>query len=224
MSHGVPCSTALFRWYTGTTERKMHFESSYAKISANSGVDQGCSLSTCGFSADIDAKLFANLDDWYLWIKPQCLADAATRSELWRASCPDPVPQELLDKVKPTLSCLGGHLQMQGVSPVPLSLEATMENCLHTRWTQRRKSQRADCQRPHLHVCWRSQRTRAANELCSGTRTKTFDIEVTAFWSQLIKRDATSSSVLLTSQATTTRCWFSCAAPCGGSMASLAIG
>ena len=49
---------------------------------------QGCPLSTCGFSAAVDpvlqsvlaelcthydsgAKLFAFLDDWYLWIKPQ---------------------------------------------------------------------------------------------------------------------------------------------------------
>ena len=51
------------------------------------GVDQGCPLSACGFSAVVDptlrsimaelcilydsgAKLFAYLDDWYLWIKP----------------------------------------------------------------------------------------------------------------------------------------------------------
>ena len=87
----------------GTMEHRMHYESAYTKISANSGVDQGCPLSACGFSAVIDpvlrsvmaqlcthydtgAKLFAYLDGWYLWIKPQCLlqtiADitAATRS------------------------------------------------------------------------------------------------------------------------------------------------
>ena len=68
----------------------MHHESAYTKISANSGVDQGCPLSTSGFSAAIDpilrfvladicwqhdpgAKLFAYLDDWYIWIKPQYL-------------------------------------------------------------------------------------------------------------------------------------------------------
>ena len=68
----------------------MHYDSAYTKISANSGVDQGCPLSTCGFSAAVDpvlrsvlaelcthydsgAKLFAYLDDWYLWIKPQFL-------------------------------------------------------------------------------------------------------------------------------------------------------
>ena len=134
------------RWYIGTTEHRMHYESSYTKI--NRGVDQGCPLSTCGFSAAIDlvlrfvladicrllhdpgAKLFACLDDWYLWIKPQYLLDtfapttAATRSvnlelqpskiQVWRASCQDSIPHELHDKVKPTLSCLGGHLQIPG--------------------------------------------------------------------------------------------------------------
>ena len=78
------------RWYTGTTEHRMHYESAYTKITANSGVDQGCPLSACGFSAVVDptlhsimtelcnlydpgAQLFAYLDDWYLWIKPHCL-------------------------------------------------------------------------------------------------------------------------------------------------------
>ena len=78
------------KWYTGTTEHRMHHDSAYTKIIANSGVDQGCPLSTCGFSAAVDpvlwstladictlhdlgAKLFAYLDDWYLWIKPQYL-------------------------------------------------------------------------------------------------------------------------------------------------------
>ena len=78
------------KWYTRTTEHRMHCDSAYTKISANSGVDQGCPLSACGFSAVVDpvlrsvmaqlcthydsgAKLFAYLDDWYLWIKPQYL-------------------------------------------------------------------------------------------------------------------------------------------------------
>ena len=34
------------KWYTGTTEQRMHYDSAYTKISANSGVDQGCPLST----------------------------------------------------------------------------------------------------------------------------------------------------------------------------------
>ena len=32
-------------------------DSAYTKISANSGVDQGCPLSTCGFSAAVDPVL-----------------------------------------------------------------------------------------------------------------------------------------------------------------------
>ena len=68
------------KWYTGTTEYRMHHDSAHTKISANSGVDQGCPLSTRGFSAVVDpvlqsaladicrlhdpgAKLFAYLDD-----------------------------------------------------------------------------------------------------------------------------------------------------------------
>ena len=75
---------------TGTTEHRMHYDSAYTKISADSGRDQGCPQSACGFSAVVDtelrsvmaqlcthydtgAKLFANLDDWCLWIKPQHL-------------------------------------------------------------------------------------------------------------------------------------------------------
>ena len=119
-----PCSCFyFFEWFSGTAEHRMHHDSAYTKISANSGVDQGCPLSTCGFSAAIDtvllsvladicrlhdpgAKLFAYLDDWHLWIKPQCplqtfsLITAATRSvnlelqpskiQVWRASCQDP--------------------------------------------------------------------------------------------------------------------------------------
>ena len=48
------------RWYTGTTEHRMHFESAYTKITANSGVDQGCPLSACGFSAVVESILHVN--------------------------------------------------------------------------------------------------------------------------------------------------------------------
>ena len=149
------------KWYTGTTEHRMHYDSAYTKISANSGVDQGCPLSTCSFSAAIDpvprsvladicrqldpsAKLFACLDDWYIWIKPQHLLQTfvfiATRSvnlelqpskiQIWRASCQDPIPPEPPDKVKLTLSCLGGHLHIHGdiePSPIVLGEQASME-------------------------------------------------------------------------------------------------
>ena len=73
-------AAVLSKWYTGTTEHRTHYDSAYTKISANSGVDQGCPLSACGFSAVVDpvlssvlarlcthydsgAKLFAYLDD-----------------------------------------------------------------------------------------------------------------------------------------------------------------
>ena len=142
------------RWYTGITEHRMHYDSAYTKITANSGVDQGCPLSACGFSAVVDptlhsimtelctlydpgAQLFAYLDDWYLWIKPQCLLQtiavitAATRSvnlalqstktQVWTGSCQDPIPPEFQDKVTLTLSCLGGHLQIHGdTEPSPV--------------------------------------------------------------------------------------------------------
>ena len=114
MSLAEPCCTASLetdadlaavfsKWYTGTTEHRMHYDSAYTKITANSGVDQGCPLSACEFSAVVDpvlrsimaqlcrhydsgAKLLAYLDDWYLWIKQQfflqtiAVITAATRS------------------------------------------------------------------------------------------------------------------------------------------------
>ena len=46
-------AAAFSKWHTGATEHRMHCESACTKISANSGVDQGCPLSTCGFSAAI---------------------------------------------------------------------------------------------------------------------------------------------------------------------------
>ena len=95
---------------------------------------------------DSGAKLFAYLDDWYLWIKPQFLLQtiavitAATRSvnlalqstktQVWKGSCQDPIPPEFQDKVTLTLSCLDGHLQIHGntePSPVVLGEQATME-------------------------------------------------------------------------------------------------
>ena len=50
------------KWNTGTTEHRMHNDSAHTKISANSGVDQGCPLSTRGFSA-IDPVLWTALAD-----------------------------------------------------------------------------------------------------------------------------------------------------------------
>ena len=145
----------------------MHYDSAYTKITANSGVDQGCPLSACGFSAvvhpvlrsvlvqlckhyDSGAKLFAYLDDWYLWIKPQFLSQTivvitdatrsvnlalqSTKTQVWKGSCQDPIPPEFQDKVTLTHSCLGGHLQIHGdtePSPVVLGEQVTMEKKQH---------------------------------------------------------------------------------------------
>ena len=109
----------------------------YARDSNSSGFP----LSACGFSAVVDlvlrsvmaqlcthyesgAKLFANLDDWYLWIKPQYplqtiaiitaattsvnLALQSTKTQVWKGSCQDPIPPEFQVKVTLTLSCLPG--------------------------------------------------------------------------------------------------------------------
>ena len=81
----------------------MHYDSANTKISANSGVDQGCPPSNCGFSVasdpvlrsvlaenctqyDSGAKLFAHLDDWYVWIKPQYLLQTFTHGSSHQVS------------------------------------------------------------------------------------------------------------------------------------------
>ena len=151
MSPAGPCYTALLKPMQtlqqsspGGTQvqrkHRMHYESAYTKLTANSGVDQGCPLSACGFSAVVDptlhsimtelcnlydpgAQLFTYLDDWYLWVKPQCLLQTiavitaatssvnlalqTTKTQIWRGSCQDPIPLEFQDKVTITLSCFG---------------------------------------------------------------------------------------------------------------------
>ena len=53
-----PDLAAVFsKWYTGTTKHRMHCESACTQISASSGIDLGCLLTTCGFSAAIDPVL-----------------------------------------------------------------------------------------------------------------------------------------------------------------------
>ena len=204
-------------------------------VSDNSGVDQGCPLSTCGFSAAVDpvlqsvlaelcthydsgAKLFAYLDDWYLWIKPQCLLQtiavitAATRSvnlalqstktQVWKGSCQDPIPPEFQDKVTLTLSCLGGHLQIHGdiePSPVVLGEQATIEKT--TQRFQRIATTFADLNAEGFNA-------QAVNDLLTivgaasqhvlrmsfvpEQETRNFDRQVTSFWSRLIQRDIAS--------------------------------
>ena len=206
------------------------------KISANSGVDQGCPLSACGFSAVVDpvlrsvmaqlcthydtgAKLFAYLDDWYLWIKPKCLLQtiavitAATRSvnlalqstktQVWKGSCQDPIPPEFQDKVTLTLSCLGGHLQIHGdtePSPVVLGEQATMEKTMQR--FQKIATTLADLIAEGLNV-------QTVNDLLTmyvgaasqhvlrmsfvpEQEAQNFDRQVITFWSRLMHRDIAS--------------------------------
>ena len=39
---GADLAAVFSKWYTGTTEHRMHYDSAYTKIGANSTVDQGC--------------------------------------------------------------------------------------------------------------------------------------------------------------------------------------
>ena len=52
--HDPELATVISRWYTGSTTHRMHYDGSYAHIQANSGIDQGCPLSPCGFAAAIE--------------------------------------------------------------------------------------------------------------------------------------------------------------------------
>ena len=99
--HDPELATVFSRLYTGSTTHRMHHDGSYAHIQANSGIDQVCPLSPCGFAAaiepisrailveagsnlDVGAKLWAYLDDWYIWIKPQHITAAIELSTATR--------------------------------------------------------------------------------------------------------------------------------------------
>ena len=199
-------------------------------------VDHGCPLSACGFSAVVDpvlrsvmaqlcthydtgAKLFAYLDDWYLWIKPQFLLQTiavitagtrsvnlalqSTKTQVWKGSCQDPIPPEFQDKVTLTLSCLGGRLQIHGdiePSPVVLGEQATMEKTIQR--FQKIATTLADLSAEGLNV-------QTVNDLLTmyvGTTSQhvlrmsfvpeqeaqNFDRQVITFWSRLMRRDIAS--------------------------------
>ena len=174
MLHSLPdLATVFSRWYTGTTTHRMDYDGSYAHIQASSGIDQGCPLSPCGFAAAVDpisryiltqtqltldsgAKLWAHLNDWYIWIKPQHIPAAIkpitnatltinlelqpTKIQIWTASCTSPIPPDYLDKAKSTLKCLGAHLRIAGDSegcPVELGGRPSM-NTATTRFQKHR--------------------------------------------------------------------------------------
>ena len=173
---------------------------------------------------DSGAQLFAYLDDWYLWIKPQCLLQtiagvtAATRSvnlslqstktQIWKGSCQGPIPPEFQDKVTLTLSCLGGHPQIHGdtePSPVVLGEQATMEKT--TQRFQKIATTLADLNAEGLNV-------QTVNDLLTmyvgaasqhvlrmsfvpEREAQNFDRQVLTFWSRLMHRDITSQLFFL---------------------------
>ena len=158
--HDPDLATLFSRWYTGSTTHRMHYDGSYTHIQASSGIDQGCPLSPCGFAAAVDpisryiltqltldsgSSLWAYLDDWYIWIKPQYIPAAIelvatatltinlelqpSKIQIWTASCTSPIPPAYLDMAKPTLKCLGAHLRIAGDSegsPVELGGRPSM--------------------------------------------------------------------------------------------------
>ena len=199
---------------------------------------------------DSGAQLFAHLDDWYLWIKPQCLLQtmsvitAATRSvslalqstktKFWKGSCQDPIPLEFQDNVTLTLSCLGGHLQIHGdtePSPVVLGEQATMEKT--TQRFQKIATTLADLNAEGLHV-------QTVNDLLTmyvgaasqhvlrmsfvpEQEAQNFDRQVLTFWSRLMHRDITSQLFFSTPQAWWFWSGFCCSTTCGCPMACVAV-
>ena len=186
-----------------------------------------CPLSL-SLSYDSGAKLFAYLDDWYLRIKPQYLLQtiaiitAATRSvnlalqftktQVWDGSCQDPIPPEFQDKVTLTLSCLGGHLQIDGdtePSPVVLGEETAMEKT--TQRFQKMATTLADLNAEGLNVQTvddlLTMYVGAASQhilrmsFVSEQEAHDFDRQVMTFWSHLVHHDITSPLFFSTPQA-----------------------
>ena len=234
--HDPELATVFSRWYTGSTTHRMHYDGSYAHIQASSGIDQGCPLSPCGFAAAVEpisrailsetrsrldggAKLWAYLDDWYIWIKPRHITEAielistATRTinlelqptkiQIWTATCNSPIPPAFQDKAKSTLKCLGAHLRIAGDSegcPVEFGGRPSMQ-------TAAQRFQSIPATLRELNQAGLKMQT--VNDLLTmyvgaasqhALRTTfvpceeaiNFDKEIVAYWSQLAGRDVTS--------------------------------
>ena len=229
-------ATVFSRWYTGTTTHRMHYDGSYAHIQDSSGIDQGCPLSPCGFAAAVDpisryiltqtqltldsgAKLWAYLNDWYIWIKPQHIPAAIkpitnatltinlelqpTKIQIWTASCTSPIPPDYLDKAKSTLKCLGAHLRIAGDSegsPVELGGRPSM-NTATTRFrsisTILRDLNQAGLKMQRLNDLLNMYVGAASQHALRTTfvpfeEAVSFDSKIVAYWSQLVGRDVTS--------------------------------
>ena len=200
-----PCCTVSSRpmrtlqlSFPPATEHRMHHDSAYTKISANSGVirvdlcrrvDSQRSLTpyssllwqtSAGYMIQVPSSLptwttdtcGSNRSAYYRQSlssqKPphqSTLHYSPPRHKSGEAFCHDPIPPEVQDKIKLTLSCLGEHLQIHGdieVSPVVLGEQASMEKT--SQRFQKIATTLADLhaegltvagsERPTHHVCW----------------------------------------------------------------------
>ena len=204
----------------------------HTRIQASSGIDQGCPLSPCGFAAAVDpisrailtetrsklddgAKLWAYLDDWYIWIKPQHipaaieLASSATRTinlelqptkiQIWIASCESPFPPAFQDKAKSTLKCLGAHLRIAGDSegcPVELGGKTAIQRFRSISATLRELNQ-AGLKMQTVNDLLTVYVGAASQHALRTTfvpfeEAVSFDKEIVSYWSQLAGRDVTS--------------------------------
>ena len=186
---------------------------------------------------DTGAKLFAYLDDGYLWIKPQCLLQTiavittatrsvnlalqSTKTQVWKGSCLDPIPPEFQHKVTLTLSCLGGHLQIHGdtePSRVVLGEQATMEKT--TQRFQKIATTLADLNAEGLNVqtvndpltmyVFAASQHVLRMSFVPEQEAQNFDRQVITYWSRLMHCDIASPLFFSTSQA-----WWTWGGICG---------
>ena len=83
-------------------------------------------------SLDAGAAMHLYIDDWYVWIRPEAIPAAiahisnairplglsleTNKLQVWSASCTAPIPAPYNAVAAPTMTCLGGHLRIQGDS------------------------------------------------------------------------------------------------------------
>ena len=183
----------------------MDYDGSHAHIQASSGIDQGLptvtlrvdpisryTLTQTQLTLDSGARLWAYLDDWHIWIKPQHIPAAIkqvtnatltinlelqpTKIQIWKASCTSPIPPDYLDKAKSTLKCFGAHLRIAGDSegsPVELGGRPSMNTATThfrsistiLRDPQPGRTQNADSQRLTHYVRGCCQPTRSTHDV-----------------------------------------------------------
>ena len=83
-------------------------------------------------SLDLGTMMHLYIDDWYIWIRPAAIPAAieriseairplglsleTTKLQIWSATCTAPIPAPFHTIAAPTMTCLGGHLRIQGDS------------------------------------------------------------------------------------------------------------